>query len=313
MSDHAVAADTLARRVARRRRRYLSDHEGFLGPIGLLPAVIYIVALVGFPFVLAILYSFSNASIGRRSFELTGLETFRQLLRDPVFAKSLWNTFVFTFTANALVVVLAKALAMVLVADFKGKWLIRFLVLLPWTTPVSLAAITWLWTLDSIFSPIDWVLRGVGLIESNMYWLGKPGLAMASIITVHTWRIVPLAAVIIMAGLTAIPTEINDAAAVDGARFWRKLFEITIPLMAPIIAVAVLFGVILTITDMSVVYVLTRGGPSNTTQVLASWAFFKGIPGGALAHGAATALFLFPILVAVAALILRMARRREVM
>lgn len=313
MSNHAIATDVLARRVARRRRRYLADHEGFLGPIGLLPAVIYIVALVGFPFVLAIVYSISNATVGNPNYDIVGLETFRRLMADPVFKQSLWNTFVFTFVSNLLVVVLAKALAMVLVADFKGKWFVRFLVLLPWTTPVSLATINWLWTLDSIFSPIDWLLRQAGLIESNMYWLGKPGLAMTSIIVVHTWRIVPLAAVIIMAGLVAIPTEINDAAAVDGARFWRKLFEITIPLMAPIIAVAVLFGVILTITDMSVVYVLTRGGPSNTTQVLPSWAFFKGIVAGNLAHGAATAMFLFPILVGVAALILRMARRREVM
>jgi multiple sugar transport system permease protein len=313
VSNQAIATDVLAKRVAARRRRFLLDHEGFLGPVSLLPAVIYIVALVGFPFVLALLYALSDATIGRRDFNFVGLQTFRELLRDPVFGQALRNTFVFTFISNALVVVLAKALAMVLVADFRGKWFIRFLVLLPWTTPVSLAAITWLWTLDSIFSPIDWVLRSLGLIESNMYWLGKSSLAMASIITVHTWRIVPLAAVIIMAGLTAIPTEINDAAAVDGARFWRKLFEVTIPLMAPIIAVAVLFGVILTITDMSVVFVLTRGGPTNSTQVLASWAFFKGINGGNLAHGAASALFLFPIMVAVAALILRMARRREVM
>ncbi|MDP8957644.1 MAG: sugar ABC transporter permease [Actinomycetota bacterium] len=314
MSDQtALRPELLARRVAARRRRHLLDHEGFLAPVMLLPAVLYILALVGFPFVLALLYSVSNASIGNPDFQIVGLQTFRQLFRDPVFIQSLQNTFVFTFISNALVVVLAKALAMLLVTDFKGKWFVRFLVLLPWTTPVSLAAIAWLWTLDSIFSPIDWVLRNLGLIESNMYWLGKPHLAMASIIAVHTWRIVPLAAVIIMAGLTAIPNEINEAVAVDGAGFWRKLWEVTIPLMAPIIAVAVLFGVILTITDISVVFVLTRGGPGNSTQVLSSWAYFKGIFGGNLAHGAATALFLFPILVAVAALILRMARRREVL
>ncbi len=312
MSDYAPTGPDAAVRPALRRRRYLLDNERFLAPVALMPAFTYIVALVGFPFVLAILLSLSDATIGRTSFNLVGFDAFRQLFQDPVFRQALGNTFVFAVVANLLVVVLAKTLAMVLVADFKGKWFVRFLILLPWTTPVSLAAITWLWTLDSIFSPIDWVLRNLGLIDSNMYWLGKPGLAMASIIAVHTWRIVPLAAVIMMAGLTAIPTEINDAVAVDGARFWRKLFQVTIPLMAPIIAVAVLFGVILTITDMSVVYVLTRGGPTNSTQVLASWAFFKGIEGGNLSHGAATAMFLFPILVAVAALILRMARRAEV-
>jgi multiple sugar transport system permease protein len=282
-----------------------------LAPLLLSPAVIYIIALVGFPFVLAILFAFSDVTTGSADLEWVGFRTFGRILEDPVFLRSLWNTFVFALIANALVVIVANVLARVLTADFKGKWLIRFLVLLPWTTPISLATITWLWTLDSIFSPIDWVLRNLGLIDTNVYWLGRPVLAMGSVIAVHAWRIIPLAAVIMMAGLTAIPTEITDAAEVDGARFWRKHFEVTIPLMAPIIAVAVLFGFVLTVTDMSVVYVLTRGGPTHATQVLATWAFFKGIEGGALAQGAAIALFLFPVLVAVAALILRMARRWE--
>ncbi len=220
---------------------------------------------------------------------------------------------IFTVVSNALVVILATALALILTKDFKGKWLVRMLVLLPWTTPVSLASITWLWTLDSIFSPIDWALRQFGFLESNVIWLGQPELALGSVIAVHTWRIVPLAAVIVMAGMLAIPTEIRDASDIDGARFWRRTFEIEIPLMAPIIGVAVLFGVILTITDMTVVYVLTRGGPTNATQVLASWAFFKGIEGGDIAQGAGTALFLLPVLIAVAAFILRFARRREVL
>jgi multiple sugar transport system permease protein len=235
------------------------------------------------------------------------------VLADPVFRDSLWNTFLFAVIANVLVVILATALAEILIRDFKGKWLVRFLVLLPWVAPVSLATITWLWTLDSIFSPIDWVLRQVGLINENVYWLGRPGTAMTSVIAVQAWRIVPLAAVIVMAGLIAIPKDITDAVAVDGAGFWRRMFQVTIPLLAPIIAVAVLFGVILTISDMSVVYVLTRGGPTNSTQVLSTWAFIKGIEGGALAQGAAVALFLLPVLIGITAVVLRLARRREVM
>jgi multiple sugar transport system permease protein len=301
----------MATAVAARRRRDWFDNERVLAPLLLSPAVIYIIALVGFPFVLAIMFAFSDVTTGNADLEWVGFRTFGRILDDPVFLRSLWNTFIFALIANALVVVVANVLARVLTADFKGKWLIRFLILLPWTTPISLATITWLWTLDSIFSPIDWVLRNLGLIDTNVYWLGRPILAMGSVIAVHAWRIIPLAAVIMMAGLTAIPTEIKDAAEVDGARFWRKHFEVTIPLMAPIIAVAVLFGFVLTVTDMSVVYVLTRGGPTHSTQVLATWAFFKGIEGGALAQGAAIALFLFPVLVAVAALILRMARRWE--
>jgi multiple sugar transport system permease protein len=295
------------------RRRYLSDSPRFLAGLFMTPAVVYIIALVGFPFVLAVVYSFTDITTGNPELEFVGLDTFRAVLADPVFRQALWNTFWFSVVSNLLVVVLATALAELLTKDFKGKWLVRFLILLPWVAPVSLATITWLWTLDSIFSPIDWILRQVGLISENMYWLGRPGLAMASVIAVQVWRIAPLAAVIVMAGLMAIPSEINDAVEVDGAGPWRRLFQITIPLMAPIIAVAVLFGVILTISDMSVVFVLTRGGPTHATQVLSTWAFFKGIEGGALGQGAAVALFLFPVLVGLTAVILRLARRRAVL
>ena len=203
---------------------------------------------------------------------------------------------------------------MALMKDFRGKWLVRLLILLPWVAPVSLGAIGWLWIFDSIYSIINWTARAIGLFGEGFWpiWLGQPDLAMASIITVHVWRMLPLATVIVLAGLSSIPQDIYDAAAVDGAGFWRRLFQITIPLVLPILMVAMLFGIVFTSTDMIVVFVLTRGGPFDSTHVLASQAFFTGIEGGDLAEGAATALFLFPILVAVAIGFLTIARRAEV-
>ncbi len=299
--------------TTRTKGRYLSDNPRFLAGVFMSPTILYILALVGFPFVLAIIYSFTDITTGNPELEFVGFETFRSILADPIFRRALANTFWFAVISNLFVVILATGMAELLTRDFKGKWIVRFFLLLPWVAPVSLATITWLWTLDSIFSPIDWVLRQVGLISENMFWLGQPELAMSSVIAVQVWRIAPLAAVIVMAGLTAIPNDIDDAVAVDGAGFWRRLFQITIPLLAPIIAVAVLFGVILTIADMSVIFVLTRGGPTHSTQVLSTWAFFKGIEGGALGQGAAMSLFLFPVLVGITAVVLRLARRREVL
>jgi multiple sugar transport system permease protein len=293
-------------------RRRFADRDGLLAWLFLLPSVGYIVALVAIPFFLAIAFSFSDVTAGDTSFEWAGLRNYREVFEDPVFWRSLRNTIVFTAVSMVLIVLLGKVLANILIADFRGKWLVRFLVLLPWTTPVALSTIAWLWLLDSVFSPIDWVLREVGAIDANMYWLGRPDLAIASVIVVHVWRLVPLAAVIMMAGLVAIPKDVEEAAAVDGAGFWRRMFEITMPLMMPIIAVAALFGAILTFTDMAVVYVLTRGGPTNSTQVLASWAFFRGIEGGDIGQGAAIALFLFPLLLAAAIAILQAVRRMEV-
>lgn len=303
------------------RRPGVRDRAGLLAKLIIAPAIIYISAMIGIPFVLAILYSLSDVTTGDPTLRLIGLQNFREILADPVFRISLKNTFFFAFVSVTLVIILSRILATALMADFRGKWLVRFLVMLPWTAPISLGTIGWLWMLDSIFSPIDWILRSIGLLgapgallgaQPNLYWLGEPKLAMASVVLVHMWRLLPLATVIQLAGLSSIPRELLEAAEVDGARGWRRTFEITIPLTLPIISIAFLFGLIFTFTDMTVVYVLTRGGPVHMTQVLSTWTFFKGIEGGDLAQGAAISLFLFPALAGVAALILRMARRTEV-
>ena len=310
---HTVSAEpTAPTESATTYRRRLADRDGALAWVFLVPSVVYVTALVGIPFFLAIAFSLSDVTGGDPSFDWVGLRNFDRIFADPVFWRSLRNTLVFTAVSMLLIVVCGKVLANVLIAQFRGRWLVRFLVLLPWTTPVALSTITWLWLLDSVFSPIDWVLRELGLIQSNTYWLGQPVLAMASVIAVHVWRLVPLAAVIMMAGLLSVPKDVQEQATVDGAGYWRRMFEITIPLTAPVIAISALFGAIFTFTDMAVVYVLTRGGPTNETQVLASWAFFRGIEGGDIGQGAAIALFLFPLLLAAAIAILRAVRRTEV-
>ena len=309
----ATTTERFTTPVATYRKRF-ADREGVLAWLFLLPSVVYIVALVALPFGLAIAFALSDVTAGDPSYHFAGLQNFQRAFADRVFWRALGNTLVFTLVSMVFIVVLGKVLANILIADFRGKWLVRFLVLLPWTTPVALSSISWLWLLDSIYSPIDWVLRHAGLLGpvDNMYWLGRPGLAMTSVIAVHVWRLTPLAAVITMVGLMAIPKDIEEAARVDGAGYWRRMFEVTIPLVLPIVAVAALFGAIFTFTDMAVVRVLTRGGPNDSTQVLASWAFYRGIEGGDVAQGAAIALFLFPLLLAAAILILRAVRRLEV-
>ena len=296
------------------RLGHFLDSEKWLGRLMIGPAILFIVAVVGFPFFLALFYSVSNITVGSESMAFVGLENFKNVIQDPTFRQALWNTFVFAIVSNVIVLVLAKVLALALLKDFRGKWFVRLLILLPWVAPISLGSIGWLWILDSIYSIINWTLRAVGIFGPHTWpiWLGQPNLAMASVITVHAWRLLPLATIILLAGLTSIPQDIHDAAAVDGAGFWRHLFEITIPLVMPIMLVAVLFGMVFAFTDMIVIYVLTRGGPYDMTQVLASWAFFTGIDGGDLAQGAAIALFLFPVLAASAILLLRVARRAEV-
>jgi multiple sugar transport system permease protein len=314
---------TLPKTTETGNERFLLERERVLGPLLLLPAVIYILALVGFPLILAVLYAFSNVNVGDPQIngtkDLIGLDNFRAVLNDGVFREALRNTVVFTLASQILVILLANILALVLSADFKGKRLVRFLVLLPWTTPIGLGVLGWFWLLDSVYSPIDYVLRELDLLgpqtpfgpARNMFYLAKTELAQASVLVVQVWRMLPLATVILLAGLSSIPQDIKDAANVDGAGFWRQLFYVRLPLLLPIMAVASLFSMVFVFTDLIVPLVLTRGGPVNDTQMIASWAYFKGIQGGNLAQGAAIALFLLPVMIAVAIGMLRLAKRTE--
>lgn len=304
---------TVNRSGGRRNRGTLSDSERWLGAVLIGPAVLYIVLLVGVPFLTALYYSVSDVTTGGQTMHFVGLRNFTDIIGTPNFQTALKNTFVFAIVSQIIVLILSTALALVLEKDFRGKWWIRLLILLPWVAPISIGTIAWLWIFDSTYSVLNWTLRMIGAIHGEGFmWLGVPHLAMGSIIAVHVWRQLPLATVILLAGLSSIPRDIHDAANVDGAGFWRHTFEITFPLITPIALVVLLFGLVFSFTDMIIIYNLTRGGPYDTTQVLASLAFYTGIAGGDLAEGAAIALFLFPLLLAVALAFLRLARRTEV-
>lgn len=288
--------------------------QRWLGPAMFMPAILYIVALIGVPFALAFFYSVGDVKVGSASYHFVGLQNFKSVLHNPTFRLALRNSFVFTIASQILVLIGANILALALREAFPGRRFLRFLILLPWVAPVSIGSIGWKWILDSLYSVINWVLVHMHLVKpfDTPVWLGEPKLAMISVILVHTWHMLPFATVIILAGLTAIPNDIHEAAAVDGAGFWRTLFQITIPMMLPIINVAVLFGVVFTFTDMTVIYILTRGGPYDTTQVIPSLAFFTGILGSDLAEGAAISIFMLPILMVATYFVLRSAHRAEV-
>ena len=280
------------------------------------PAMIYVLAVIGLPFALAVVYAFSDIKVGSVGYHFVGLQNFKSILHSATFLRALYDSFIFTVGSQILVLVGSTLLALALEKKFRGRGLVRFLMLLPWVAPVSIGAIGWKWILDSLYSVINWVLVRIPIFHLDKFnppqWLGEPALAMASVIVVHTWRLLPFSTVILLAGLSAIPKEIPEAAEIDGAGFWRKMFQINIPMLLPILNVALLFGIVFTFTDMTVVYILTRGGPYDSTQVVPSLAFFTGVLGGDLSEGAAISLFMVPILVIVAYLMLRAANRSEV-
>jgi multiple sugar transport system permease protein len=306
--------------VARRGRSAVAwrdrlENRRFLAGVLIAPAVTFILVLVGGPLLLAMYLSFTNAIAGSLTGDFIGLDNFTREWANPAFRTALRNTFFFTLVSQVIVLVLAKLLANFLVRDFRGKWFIRFLIVLPWAAPISLGVIGWKWVFDSLYSSLNWIGQALHLLgpNENPQWTGNPRLTMAAIITAHTWRLLPFATIIIIAGLTSIPREVEDAAAVDGATGWRKLFYVTLPLLLPIMTIALLFGIVFTATDMVVVYLLANnGGPFNSTHMITTWAFTTGILSGALGDGAAVSLFLFPILLVVTVLMLWFARRTEV-
>ena len=167
---------------------------------------------------------------------------------------------------------------------------------------------------DSLYSVINWTLVTLGLASQGNApnWLGEPGLAMLCVIIVNAWRFFPFAIVIFLAGINAVPQDVLDAATVDGAGFWRRTYQIITPIIAPIVVVGLIFGTVFTFTDLSVVYLLTMGGPVNATSVLGFEGFQVGILSGNIAHGAAISLFMFPVLLVLVIVMLRFIRRREI-
>jgi len=312
---------------SRRWRRAFEDRR-VLAPALIAPAIVFMAVVVGVPFGWAIYLSLTDAIGGSLSGHWVGFDNFTNVWADDNFRRALRNTLIFTFVSQALVVIGAAILSAFLVRDFRGRWLIRFLVILPWAAPVVLSTITWRWILDSLYSVTNWSLAklhldhaliwllGVTHLETGaqlpLQWLGRPNLALIAITLVHAWRILPFAVVIFIAGRASIPTEVEDAAKIDAATGVKKLWYVDLPLQLPIALVAVLFGIVFTAGDFAVVYILTGGGPTNTTQVLPTWAFQVGIQSGSLGEGAAISLYLFPLLIVVTAAMLFFARRAQV-
>ena len=310
------------------RWRHALESRSVLAPLLIAPAVVFMALVVGVPFAWAIYLSFTNAIGGSLTGDWVGFDNFTNAWQDENFRRALRNTLVFTLASQAIVVVGAAVLSNFLVRDFRGKWLVRFLVVLPWAAPVVLSTIGWLWLLDSLYSVVNWTLARLhldnGLVwllsavnleedaQVPLQWLGRPNLALVAITLVHAWRILPFAVVIFIAGRASIPNEVEDASRIDGATGVKKLWYVDIPLQLPIALVAVLFGIVFTAVDFAVVSLLTRGGPFNSTQVLPTWAYFIGIDGGSLGEGAAISLFLFPLLVVVSVGMLFFARRAQV-
>ena len=277
------------------------------------PAMLYMLALLGYPFFLALYFSLSNASVQDTAGDFVGLKNYANIIGDEQFQKALLDSFIFTFGSGICKGILGTSLAFLLLRHFPARKVVRGFLMLPWTLPIALSVLAFKFGMfDPQFSVVNWVGTHLGIMHSNVNWLADPEPAMIAVMTVNVWRGFPFSAIIVLAGLTSVPPEIIDAARVDGANWWQRWQKVIVPMIAPILFVGLTFDVVFTFTDLSVVYLLTNGGPINATDTLPTLAFRTGILGGDLARGTSIALFMLPLLVVLIAVMLRSLRRRDI-
>ena len=296
------------------RFRFILDRRDVLGAVFVAPAILYVLLLVGLPLLLSVYYSVSAYTIYDPSWRFVGLANFAQIVENPDFLRTLSNTFIFTFGSQFLGLILGKFGALLLLRPFPGRKIVRALIILPWAVPIALATVAWQWMFDSLYSVINWTMIALGVLDRSEApnWLGNPHLAMLCVIVVNAWRFFPFAIVIFLAGITAVPQDVIDAATVDGAGFWRRNYQIIVPMILPIVTIGLIFGIVFTFTDLSIVFLMTMGGPVGATSVLGFDGFQVGIVSGDVSHGAAISLFMLPVLFVVVIFMLRFIKRREI-
>ncbi|MCX7141131.1 MAG: sugar ABC transporter permease [Proteobacteria bacterium] len=263
----------------------------------MLPAGALLLLFLTYPLGLGVWLGFTDAKVGR-SGEWVGLENYIYLFGDAVARLSLFNTLFYTLVASAIKFALGLWLAILLNQNIAFKSFTRAVVLLPFIVPTALSAIAFWWIYDAQFSVISWALMKMGWIDRYIDFLGEPWLARLSTIVANIWRGVPFVAICLLAGLQTIPPSLYEAASIDGARPSQQFWYVTLPLLTPIIAVVMTFSVLFTFTDFQLIYVLTRGGPLNSTHLMATLSFQRAISGGSLGEGAALAISMVPFLLA---------------
>lgn len=285
------------------------DSPRVLGYVLIAPAAIILLGLLAYPLLLGVWLSLTSATLGNPG-TFVGLQNYATIFADPTFRGAAFYSGFYTFFAEAGKLVLGLALALILNRPFRGQRAARALMLLPWVAPTVLSALAWLWLLDPQFSALSWLLIRLHLIKSNIDFLGHAWNARWALIVVNIWRGLPYFAIGYLAGLQSISKDLYEAAAIDGASGWQAFRRITWPLLMPITTILVAFSSIFTLTDFQLIWTITRGGPTDATQVFTTLAYQRAITGGQLGEGAAIAVSPIVLMVILAFFVVRSVRER---
>lgn len=267
------------------------------GYLGVSPALFVIFGFIAFPFIWAILMSFTDKIVGSKNYNFVGLKNYFDLLfEDRIFWRCLTNTIIYTIVSVPLKVILGIIMALVLNQPIKGRAVFRGLLLLPWVIPTMITAYTWQWMLDGTSSgAINILLKGLGLIKTNISWLSDPKIAMLTVILINAWRGFPFIGITVLAGLQGIPADLYEAAAVDGASSWRKFWNITLPSLRNVLYISTLLTTIWTLNDFELVWILTKGGPMHRTKLISTLTYEYGFAAQKLGLATTVSIITFPL------------------
>jgi multiple sugar transport system permease protein len=288
----------------------LLERQASLGIILMLPGALLLMLFMAYPFFLGIWLSLTDSIIGSLG-KFIGLRNFSDLITDSVFLQTTRNTFVYALVTVPFKAVLGLGLALVLNNRIRFSNPIRAAVMMPWIVPTALSSLGWFMIFDPVFSPISWLLKNLGLIKQNINFLGGANLAISSVCLANIWRGIPFFGITILAGLQAVPQELHEAAAIDGASVWHRFRHVTIPAIKGVVLIAALLSIIWTFADFQLIYILTKGGPANTTHIFGTYAYQIGLSATEIGMGAAISLYMFPILAFFAILLLIYLRKED--
>ncbi len=308
MADVAIERNSaLPRRTARKRSslRTALKRKSTAAFLMTLPLILLIALLVIYP----AFYSLHLATLNKSMQRFVGLGNFQFLFKRETFWLVVKQSCIFAITA-----VIFKALIGFIVAHFvhnipaKGQRKWRGMLLVPWVIPPAMSTLAWLWLFDPSYSAFNYLLAGIGV--DRIPWTGETGWARFSVILVNIWVGAPFFMIMYLAALKSVPDQLYEAAAIDGANWWQRIWYVTLPMMRNIIAITTLFSLIVTFANFDIVRILTAGGPLDHTHIFATWAFRIGIEGGDIPLGASVSLFMVPILAVAAVFILRDINKR---
>jgi multiple sugar transport system permease protein len=300
MADIAARSTVRVAGDSRSSLHKLMQRKSTIAFLMALPLILLILTLVAYPAGYAVYLATLNKGMTR----FVGLGNFDFLFGRETFWMVVYQSCLFAITA-----VIFKAIIGFVVAHFvhnipsKGQRKWRGMLLVPWVIPPAMSTLAWLWLFDPSYSAFNWILAHFDI--ARVPWTGETGWARFSVILVNVWIGSPFFMIMYLAALKSVPEQLYEAASIDGATWWQRIWFVTLPMMRNIIAITALFSLIVTFANFDIVRVLTKGDPLNTTHVFATWAFRVGIESGDIPLGASVSLFMVPILAVAATFILR--------